>query len=167
MAEKTTKQKNRSDSVPIELAVTGFRKRMLFNRFHVANEGDFRVIHFGFTSSANLLMDQFVCAIHASSVELQRSENLEYLGRLGEISVPGPPVWQPPIGNIGVELATHMGFCRHGSFTEITVHNFSMKALLDLVRSMKPNATLPSEPVAILRSDVETQKHFLKELYKS
>ena len=165
MAEKSERNKARQDGIPIQLAMDGFRKRMLFNRFAVIKDGDYRIMHFGYVTGGNLLMDQFACAIHSVSLEEHRKENFDYLGRLGELSVPGPANWLPPIAQIGVELVTYVGFCRHGSLAEMTLHNFSLKGLLDVAKSPKSQANLVSEAVAVLRSDVEIQKHLIKELY--
>src|SRR6266545_545618 len=136
MAEKS---KGPPENIPIAFAMAGFRKRMLFNHYAIIPEGDFRLLHFGYYSNANLLMDHFVCAIHTGTLEAQRQEILDYLGRLGELGLPAPPTWQPPATSDGVELITNMGFCRHVAFAEITAHNFSVKALLDLAKNYKEN----------------------------
>src|SRR6266487_1644415 len=122
MAEK---QKGHTATVPVELRTTGFRKQMMFNRFAVVPEGDYRLIYFGYLQAGNVLIDQFLCAAHKSALELQRRENLEYLGHLGELAVPGPERWVPPAVQLNVELVSHIGFCRVDSEAEISLHNFS------------------------------------------
>jgi len=162
MAEKPKKQSN---SVPIEMPPSGFRKRMLFNRFAVISDGDFRLLHFGYISAANLLADSFVCAIHSTSLEVQKQENLDYLGRLGELSLPEPGIWQPPAASFSVELVNLIGLCRRGSEAEVVLHNFPVKSLLDWAKTRKEGSPLPSEAIALLRSETELHKHFIRALY--
>src|SRR5687768_8465238 len=99
-----------------------FQKRMLFNRFAVVKDGDFRIAHFAYVSGADLLMDYFACAFHIDALEPQREENFAYLGRL-----PAPdPVqkWQPPPGErVGVVPVSHLGLARRNSEAEIILHN--------------------------------------------
>ena len=138
---------------------------MLFNRFAVISDGDFRLLHFGYVSAANLVVDSFVCAIHTASLEVQKQENLDYLGRLGELSLPEPGNWQPPSANFSVELVNLIGMCRRGSEAEIVLHNFPVKSLLDWAKIRKDNSALSAEAIALLRSETELHKHFIRALY--
>ena len=167
MAEKIDKGKAGTEGVLIELPMAGFRKRMLFNRFAVARDGDHRLLQFGCVAPVGWLMDHFVCAVHVSLVELQRQENMDYLGRLGELTS-APPVWQlPENAKNGVELVTQLNMCRHGTFAEIAMHNLSMRTLVNLGKNQKQPPALLSEPVALLRSETELHKHFIRELYST
>lgn len=162
MAEKT---KTSPSTVAVEFSYVNFGRRMFFNRFEVVPDGDFRIVHFGYVPSTNLTVDHFACAIHREVLEAQRKENEAYLGRLGELSFPEPEKWHPPASSFRVELVNHLGFCRRGSEAEIALHNFSVKALLDLAKTNRPNVQVPSEAIALLRSDGEIHKHLISALY--
>lgn len=162
MSEKSKGQ----TTVAVELPAGGYRKRMFFNRFMIAPEGDFRLLHFGYVSGGNLLVDHFVCAIHFAPVERQRAENLDYLGKLGDLTLEEPEKWQPPAGQFEIELVNIMGLARHGSEAEIAMHNYSAKAMIDFSRvARSPGAVLAADAVALLRSDFEIHKHFIRTLY--
>jgi hypothetical protein len=138
---------------------------MLFNRFAVVADGDYRLLHFAYFQAGNVLIDHFLCAVHVDVLESQRKENLEYMGRLGDLSVPGPEKWVPPATKLNVELVSHLAFCRRGSEAEASFHNFSVRSILDLSQSLRSGAVLRSEAVALLKSEVEIHKHFVRSLY--
>jgi hypothetical protein len=160
MAEKTKGH----GSVTLEVTPSGFRKRMFFNRFAIITEGNFRIIHFGYILPGNVLIDHFACATPQEGLERLRHENLEYLGRLGALALEAPEHWAPPPSVIPIEPVNHFGLARHSSEAEVTLHNFSIKALLDAAKV--GNIKLVSEPVALLRSEVEVHKHFVKAMYQ-
>lgn len=62
-----------------------------------------------------------------------------------------------------MDLCNHIGLCGNPDIGEITLNNLIGRELAE----MKPGATtIQAEPVALLRSNMELQKHWIKDLFK-
>lgn len=159
------KQIAKPSGIPLELPPNGFKRGMLYNRFVIEPDGEFKVLHFAYVNRANVTVDHFICAIHARDLEFQKVSNLEYLGRLGALSMEAMPGWQPPALQQPIELVNHIGLCQFGNSAELTLHRLSIKSVLDFARSVKPPAPLRADAIALLRSGIELQKHLVAALY--
>lgn len=159
-----SKQSEKQQGIPIELPSKGFSKSMLFNRFAVEDENDFRIIYFGYCSRSNVTIDQFACAVLKSDLQHQKEINLDYLGKLGTLPLEEPPQWQPQLTKQNIELVNQISLCRFGETAEIMLHVFPVKAVLDASR-MKIPEKVTGTAVALLRSNLDLHKHFVRIIY--
>ncbi len=156
--------KHKGRQVPVNLWGLGFEKRMLFNRFSIEEDGSYRILRFGYISKGHLL-DHFAAACNKFVIDSQREENLKYLGEIGDIPLEEPEPWTLPTTDYKIQLFSLIGLTRRDSEAEITLHNYSSKQLVEVQRSSKKAEQLVAEPIALLRSEINIHKHFLRALH--
>lgn len=135
---------------------------MPFNRYSTERFDGFVVMHFGLLSPSGTLLDHYSCATTQLELENQKKSIMDYLGRTGSLGA-APAAWQPPMGLKQIDICNHIGLCGNPDIAEITLNNMVGKELSEL----KPGqTTVRADTIALLRSSMELQKHWIKDLFK-
>ena len=165
---------NPSRAIVLETADWSSARRMLFNRYSIERDSGFVVVHFGYVSGTLGPIDVYSIALSGDDLVRTSRENLDYLGKLGELSVPGPSQWSPPSGHRKIDLANHIALGRSGGVAEIVFGNFLVNDIIRVTRDLSNQANtsknsapaIPLVMTAVLRSDVELQKHLIRSIYE-
>jgi hypothetical protein len=146
----------------VEISKNGYLRRMPFNRYSIERIDGMVIMHFGFMTPSGALLDNFICAITQVELENQKKSLMDYLGKTGALDDP-PPAWQPPPGIHPIDLCNHIGLCGNPDIGEITLNNIVGR---DLVEMKPQQITVVAEAIAILRSQMNIQKHWIKDIFK-
>lgn len=149
-------------SIRIETAGHQYRRSMPFNRYSIEKTDGFVIMHFGLLAASGNLLDYYACAISQIELDNQKKPLMDYLGKTGALS-DAPPNWQPPIGLKQIELCNHIALCGNAQIGEITLNNLVGRELAELKSNQ---TTIQADTVGLLRSPIELQKHWLKDLFK-
>lgn len=149
-------------TIRVETLRHGYRRSMPFNRYFIEKIDGFVVMHFGLLAPSGNLLDCYSCAISLVELENQKKSLMDYLGKIGALGE-APAMWQPPAGLKHVDLCNHIGLCGNSAIGEITLNNMVGREISE----MKPNqTTVQADTISLLRSSLEIQKHWLKDLFK-
>jgi hypothetical protein len=149
-------------SIRVEPASSIYRRLMPFNRYSFERFDGFVVMHFGLVSPAGSLLDHYSCGSTQVELENLKKSLMEYLGKAGSLGE-APPEWHPPMGLKQVDVCNFIGVCGSPQIAETTLNNMVGKELAD----MKPSQNvLKADTIALLRSPLEVQKHWIKDLFK-
>jgi hypothetical protein len=152
--------------VEVRLPKTGFGRTMFFNRFRVDHEKDFCLVHFGLMSGSGMLVEQYCVFFSRETLERHKKALVPYLERIGLPKETAPPAWQGPLAVDKVDVVDIVNVAFRGDVAEIALCIVSLNAVAMQARS-KPTEALEAQPVALLRSTLETQKQLLVALYES
>lgn len=148
-------------NIEIQIPQGGYRRLMIFNRIYVERVESFVLMHFGFIGKSGALLDSYCCGISILELEAQKKSLMDYLGQAGSLGDP-PPEWQPTASETQIDVCNHVGLCGNPDLAEITLNNFVGRAVAELPSSRK----ITPDPVALLRSTLNLQKHWIKALYQ-
>ena len=149
--------------ISISVSPTGFRRRMLFNRFFLQPIDAHILAYFGLVDDSGFLRDQFVIGISKQTIEDSKASLTSFLTRIGSPTTTQPK-WVPPSIPTTTELANviNAGVSTDG---EILFSSFAIgPAISKTKESQKP---IDIDPIAMLRCDPELLKLFIVELYTS
>jgi len=149
----------------VGLPPIGFPRSMYFNRFFLEQEGALCLLHFGFVCTSGL-MDSFACVITKEALDLNRDSIINYLNKTGRPKDASPPPWN----GAGVEKRIHMvdimAMAVRDQMAETCLYLFSHSAASRLAQTGSATSAIPAQPVALLRSTPEMQKHMIIGLYE-
>jgi hypothetical protein len=135
---------------------------MMFNRFLVEPVDNFVVLHFGLLNAAGFVLDRYSCALFREDLEMQKQSLIAYLGQLGSLR-DRPPVWLPPQAMVQIDVANQIGTSSNADSAETTFNNLVVRTVIEA--RLGHGGVVTGEPVALLRSTQEAQKHLIRELY--
>jgi len=151
-----------SKQLRVEVAKVPYRRLMPFNRYYIEKFDGLVLLHFGLLTPAGQLMDHYSCGCTQVELDNLKKSLMDYLGRTGSLG-DAPPEWRPPIGMKPVDLCNYIGVCGNQYIAETTLNNMVAKELADLKPSQN---TAIADTIVLLRSTLELQKHWIKDLYK-
>ena len=141
-----------------------FPRTMYFNRFSVSRAGPVRIFYFGLVDEEDYVRDLFGCAIDEVTLQRQKDDLLNYVGKA---STPAPievPSWRPRVSEISsVSVANLVTAARTGAVAELRLFNYSQGDVVDAGRGGKEEVR--AEPVALLRCEDGLQQAMLLSLY--
>ena len=149
-------------NVQFEFPRHGYRRLMPFNRLFVERIDSLVVLHFGLLNNSGQLLDRYSTGIYQLELDGQKESLMDYLGKVGSLGDP-PPVWQPPPSQSPVEVFNHIGVTSNLHVAETSLNNVAVRVVNELRRTT--GGTIPIDPIALLRSTQEIQKHLIKELF--
>jgi hypothetical protein len=149
-------------TLEIQPPLVGYPRFVAFNRISIERVDIFVLMHFGLLGTSGGLLDSYSCAIPSLELELQRKSLMDYLGRSSSLGDP-PPDWQAPATGRPIDLCNHIGLCGNPALGEITLNNFVGRAAAEIQGNRK---TIAAQPVALLKSTMELQKHWINALFK-
>lgn len=135
---------------------------MAFNRFELERLEELIVIHFGLVTPSGMLLDRYSAAIFKAELLAQKESVMDYLGKTGSLG-DAPPGWQSPSIVSPIDLFNMISVSSNPFVAETTLNNIVARTIID--QRTGAHAVIPSEPVALLRSTLELQKHLIVQLY--
>jgi hypothetical protein len=156
--------------VQFRLPVTDYPKTMFFNQVRVEQEEGFCLVHFGLVSGAGMPLDYYSCVLDSQTLENNKKSLLDYVGKVGR--APGktraawqglPMAMQVPLPGKGRDVVDIVAVSCRNNMAETCLCGFSYIGAAGPKPATEP---LAAQPVALLRSRVETQVHWLIELYE-
>lgn len=143
---------------------SGYPKTMFFNRLQVEREDGFCLVHFGLVSKSGLLLDSYSCVLPHQALVQNEKSLLEYLGRIGQPKQKNPQPWQGGKAGADTDVADIVNMAFRDDMAETCLCVFSMAAATRQRRTSSGDS-LEAQPLVLLRSSVEMQKHFIEALY--
>jgi len=165
-ASALASQNNRRKyGLEIRLPSRGYAKTMFFNRLRVEHDEGFCVISFGLVSRVGLLLDSYSCVLPRFTLDQNQKPLLDYLEQIGFPKEPPAPGWQgtPPQQVLPVVDVINMAI--RGEMAETCFWVFSFHGASRHRRTSSEDV-LEAQPLALLRSQVETQKQLIRALYE-
>lgn len=135
---------------------------MPFNRFSVERVESLVIIHFGLLNVGNILLDRFSASIFQKELDALKENLMEYLGKVGSLG-DAPAQWQAPPVLTPVALFNHVGVTSNPSVAELCLNNIVVRGIHELRQTT--GGTMQVDPIILLRSTQDLQKHLLRELY--
>jgi hypothetical protein len=160
-----TEQSEIKLTVGLPLFERGFPRTMYFNRFCIKRQDDVRLLQFGLVVEG-VLVDKFSCLISSLSLEMNKQTLLEYCTRMGHPAEDEPPVWSGFSTEQSAHLIDAVSMAGRGVEGETCFYYISHFATWREKKSGESDLTLTAQPVALLRSPVDLQKHFITLLYE-
>lgn len=149
-------------SIRVEMVTTGYRRLMPFNRYCIEKFDGLIIMHFGLLTPGANLLDYYSCGTTQVEMDNIKKSLMEYLGRAGTLGE-APPEWRPPLGTKPVDVCNHVSVCGNPQIAETTLNNIVGREFTEL----KPSQTsIRADTIALLRSPMELQKHWIKDLFK-
>jgi len=136
---------------------------VFFNRLKVESEHGFRLVHFGLILKSGVMASYFPCVIDDQAVEENEARLVSYLERIGHPKSK-LEVWHPAAPSVDAGFTDSIGMASRGEVAEISLCIYSVSAALHK-RSGDGKVSLKAQPVALLRSNLELHRHFIKALY--
>jgi hypothetical protein len=149
-------------NVRFDFPRSGYKRLMPFNRFAVERIDSLVIIHFGLVNNSGLLLDRYSIGIFQVELDALKENLMDYLGKTGSLAEP-PPTWQPPSGINQVEVFNHVGVTSNPDVAETSLNNLVVRGLHEARQTT--GGAVPIDPVVLLRSTLEVQKHLIRELY--
>lgn len=146
-------------TLAVETPVSGFPLTFCFNQFSIERSDIGSLLTVGYLWNGRLLDDAHTFSISPEAIEISRVSTLEYLGRTGEI-VPMDILPVRPTRRI---LPANIVSMSHRSeIAETLLHNFAFRLTLAGTK----DTTFNAEPVALLISPLNVQRHVIRVLYQ-
>lgn len=147
-------------ALTVETPFTGFPINVCFNQFSVERTEIGSLVTVGYLAHGRLLDEVFSFSILAEALQQTREATLEYLGRTGEMT----PVDVVPVRPAARVLPVNMISMSHrAEVAETLLHNFAFRLTLAEARQ----TSFDAEPVALLISPVNVQRHLIRALYST
>lgn len=138
---------------------------MFFNRLQVEREDSFSLVHFGLVSKSGLLLDSYSCVLPQQSLVQNKNHLLEYLGLIGQSTQKNPQPWQGGKSGAETSIADILGMSFRADMAETCLYVISITAAAMRQGRTSSSDSLEAQPLALLRSSVEMQRHFIEGLY--
>ena len=151
----------REAKISISISPTGYRRRMLFNRFYLQKIDQHILAHFGLVDDSGFLRDSYAISLTKQTLEDSKASLTSFLAKVGAPTT-ALPVWAPPPMSAGTELANiiNVGV---STDAEIIFSSFAIgPALAKAKETQKP---IDIDPIALLRCDPELLKLLIVQLY--
>lgn len=160
-----SKQTEKEVNLEVGLAQTGFPKTLYFNRVRVDRDDSFAFVQFGLVVASDLV-DSYSCVLTDEMLKNNQQSLIDYVKKLGsteadEIS------WKGVTASRKADVADAVQMSFRGGLAETVFHVFSICAATNAARAAASGAvgTLPSQPLALLRSKTALQKQLITSLY--
>jgi hypothetical protein len=169
MAQPSKPQPVKTQTLSIDLAETGFRTILFFNRFGVEISDTHVLVHFGYIARSGDVLGSYTTALPKGFLDANMKDWMDYVGKIGdppERSI--DPSWRPPVGQSRrVELTNAMRVGRIGVDAELRCYAISVVSIVEKQRSgTTASKALQSQPLALLQSSLEQQQLLLLALIK-
>ena len=129
---------------------------MFFNRFAIQWIDGHALVHFALVDAVGNLRDSYACVFSRQTLKESRDRLSKYLARIGAPANPAA-AWVPPAqGQTDMANFILVGY---GEEAEIVLAAFAVGPAIQ--RTKEKDEEIVMEPVACLRCDLETQRHFL------
>lgn len=152
-------------SLEIENAYAGFHRAMFFNRFRLTEMETGHLLAEFFLLVGQMVVDSYACVLLKPVIKAHELEFARYLGGMPPATDRESPVlesWQRAPTN-SVDVPTVMKAGRVNEFAELAL--FDLSLVMGFGWAKKTAKTANSEPVALLRSDVDVQRALLVEIF--
>jgi len=167
-------QSRKSQSAKIQhfstdLADTGFRTTLFFNRFGMESSDTHVVLHFGYIARNGDVLGYYSTALPKSFLDANREDWLEYMGKVGNVPDRAMDVsWRPPVGQSRqIEMTNAIRMGRVGADAELRFYVTSIVSMIEKQRTgTGTSKPLQSQPLALLQSSLEQQQLLLLALVK-
>jgi hypothetical protein len=159
-----SKSEQKEIQVEVRMPRGNYPKVMYFNRFRVDKEDGFSVVHFGLVGASGLIQDYYCCVFMSETLKQNKQSLVDYLTKLGALKGDLPTVWQVALPGHKTEVADIISMAHRSGIAEIGLSIFSLISTLNVKPDDSKNI-LEAQPLALLRSDVETQKQLIADLY--
>jgi len=147
--------------IKLSVPVTGYPRRMFFNRFAIQWIGGHALTYFALVDGSGILRDIYACMFSRQTLKESKESLGGYLGRIG--SPKGAPApWSPPSQPMATDVATviNMGYTEDA---EIVLGIF---AVVPAIQQAKlADKEIQVDGVACLRCDLELQRQLVAALY--
>jgi hypothetical protein len=151
-------------TISVKPSEGGFPRTMYFNRFSVDRVGPVRIFYFGLVDEEDYTRDLFACAIDEATLQRQKQDLLNYVGRASAPAPTDVPAWRPKVSGIsGVQVANVLAAARTDQLAELRLFNYSQGEVVQSGKSGKNEVR--AEPVALLRCEDRLQQVMLLGLY--
>ena len=155
--------------VQIDLKFASPESMLFCDKFAIREDGEFYDLDFASSRSGKCISIR----IQRITIEGQKEGFSRYLNEIGMTETTAPE--QPRLSADEAFFADFVGLARHGAMAEFVFHALSWKVTIDGGRAAagKKSAKLDDEKivanafcVALIRSTIELQRHWIYELYK-
>ena len=169
MAQPSKSQRVKTQTLSIDLAETGFRTILFFNRFGIENADTHVLVHFGYVARSGDVLGSYTTALPKGFLDANMKDWMDYLGKVGK-----PPErsidtsWRPPVGQSRrVEFTNAIRVGRLGVDAELQCYATSIVSIVEKQRTgTSTSKPLQSQPLALLQSSLEQQQLLLLALIK-
>jgi hypothetical protein len=152
MAQSSKPQTVKIQTLSIDLADTGFRTILFFNRFGIEVSDTHVLVHFGYIARSGAVLSSYTTALPKGFLDANIKDWMDYLGKIGnppERSIDAS--WRPPGQSRRVEFTNAIRVARLGVDAELRCYAISIVSIVE----KKKNGTsvskpLPSQPLALL-----------------
>jgi len=150
--------------IVLDVAVqqSGFPKVLYFNRFRVESDDGFKLLQFGLVVASETV-DSYSCVLTDEVLLQHQPILLEYIKKLGA-DMDGYLPWKGASSR-KADVADVVSMASRGEIAETIFSVFSMCAATNMANSLHAGTTLPSQPLALLRSAKALQKELITALY--
>lgn len=142
----------------VETPVRDFPLTFCFNQFAVERTDMGSLLSVGYLWNGRLLDDALTFSISSEALEISHHTTMEYLGRTGEIA---PMEFLPVRPALRVLPANIVSMSHRASVAETMLHNFAFRLTLAETK----DTSFQAEPVALLISPLNVQRHLIRVLY--
>lgn len=142
--------------VRVTVPVTGYRRRMFFNRFAIQWLEGHALAHFALVDGAGNVRDSYACVLSRQTLKECWDGLGKYFTRIGAPRSPGVE-WLPPT-QAQTDLANFI-FMGHSEEAEIVLSAFATGPAAQRVKDKDEEIIM--DAVAWLRCDLEIQRQFL------
>jgi len=169
MAQSSKPQAVKTQTLSIDLAETGFRTILLFNRFGIEVSDTHVLVHFGYIVRSGDVLSSYTTALPKVFLDANMKDWMDYLGKIGnppERSIDAS--WRPPVGQSRrVEFTNAIRLARLGVDAELRCYAISIVSIVEKQKNGTSfSKLLPSQPLALLQSSLEQQQLLLLALIK-
>ncbi|HPC60281.1 MAG TPA: hypothetical protein PKX23_06455 [Verrucomicrobiota bacterium] len=145
--------------IRVTVPVTGYQRRMFFNRFAIQWLDGHALTHFALVDRAGNVRDSYACMLSRQTLKECRDGLGKYFVRIGAPKNPGVE-WLPPTPT-QTDMANFVSMA-HSEEAEIVLSAFAVGPAVHRVKDK--DEAISMDAVAWLRCDLETQRQFLAAL---
>lgn len=147
----------------VDLGPVGFPKTLFFNRFRIDRDEGFRLVQFGLVVASDLI-DSYSCILSDLTLEQNKAAALGYVNKLSSTGEDVMP-WKGVTSGRNADLVDILAMSFRGDVSETALYMFSMCSVSRISPGETSSVTVPSQPMALLRSSTTLQKQFIEGLY--
>ncbi len=145
--------------IRVSVPITGYRRRMFFNRFAIQWLDGHALAHFALVDGAGNVRDSYACVLSRQTLKESREGLGKYFARIGAPKN-ARVEWLPP-SQVPTDMANFV-FMGHGEEAEIVLTAFAAGPAVQ--RAKDKDEDIGMDAVAWLRCELETQRQFLAAL---
>ena len=151
-------------SMEVEFPSAGFTRSMFFNRFSIEKLGVHTLSHFGLVSESGVLIDSYICFFSKQAIDKNQNRMIRYLENIGRTTVSSVAPW-PGVSTTPQRIdIVDLIHASSGEEAELCFANLAIGP--NLRRGKTTKAAVSAQAITILRSDLETHKLWIDQLYR-